>query len=85
MKLYNNHEKVAKKGKGTFEALFLTMLLTQMTWFLLVLWFDIPHRHTHKHRGHIGTGTNRLVHLLYAHNSYLYHTEWIICGYKNSL
>ena len=47
-----------------------TVTLTQMTWFLLVLWFDITHAHTHAHahahtrtqiyRQH--TGTNRLTH-----------------------
>ena len=32
--------------------------LAQMTWFLLLLWFDVTHRQTHI--GH--TGTNRLTH-----------------------
>ena len=52
--LYQQHLAVCFIHKG----IKFTKGLKRMTWFLLVLWFDITHRQTHT--GH--TRTNRLTH-----------------------
>ena len=54
---------------------------TLMTWFLLVLWFNITQKQIHKRhtQGPIDWDT----HIYVFHRSYLYHNKWII--YKNLL
>ena len=58
--------------------------LTGMTWFLLVLWFEITHANAQDTIGPIYWCTLINIywlHLLYAHSTYLYCSYW----YKNLL
>ena len=64
-------------------------LLRSDTWcgFLLVLWFDITHRHkdTQHTQGPVDWHTHTniyLHHLLCAHSSHLYCVEWIVNWYQ---